>query len=772
MNLLALEKLKMRRIIYIIVILTVTIISALSQTTIKGTVYDAATGSVLPSVTIYLTELRKAVSTNDSGEFKLTGLPEGHIQLEFSLLGYRNFNLTVETDKQSEPLDIRMIPSEITTEEIIITETNVEKPYQSDKIKAKDLQRYGSMNISEAVTKIPGVWQLSTGTGVSKPVIRGLYGDRIGIMINGIRFDNQQWQDEHGLVMSSDGIDNIEVIKGPRSLLFGPDAIGGIVSITDEHPAPVGKNIADLNLKFFTNTLGILADVGMKGAGRNFNWLVRFGGETHSDYLDGNGDRIPETRFGGYTIKTSGGYNKGIWVGKLDYTYTSYTYGILEAREFQRELLNLNETRFDRSFTGPHHALKVHNAVFQNTFISGESLFKLNIGYTYNRRQELEGNDERFLPDSLQFGNLNMLLNTTSLDASWNYRVNHNLNFTLGSQGFVQTNTNSGVRRLIPDADVTSISGTGMLNYRKDKFRLETGLRYDMFKLKTTEFGVKDSIDYYPALNLTFNSVNGAAGAVYKFNKNITVKANFSTGFRTPNLAELTSNGLHEGVFYFEQGNKDFKSEHSIEGDLGFVVESKYLSMDVSAYNNKIDNYIFLGQTPDSLRGYPVYRYRQADASLRGFEADITVKPNEWLSFRGTYSTVFAKRSNGFYLPLIPADRITTGVHIEFKNWKSIYNPYFELTAQSTLTKTRLGENESSLPGYTLLNADVGFDLRFEKQILNVSVSCNNLLNKVYIDFMSRIKLFSAAYGDKTFYANNQGRNIVIAVKIPINLTY
>ena len=747
-------------------------VAAFSQTTIKGTVTDDVTGQRLPDVTIYLSELKKAISTNDSGQFKLTGLPEGHIKLEFSLLGYEKFTITVETDKSVEPLDIRLIPTEITTEEITVTDKNVVKPYQTDEVKAKDLQRYGSMNVSEAVTKIPGVWQLSTGTGVAKPVIRGLYGDRIGIMINGIRFDNQQWQDEHGLVMSSDGIDNIEVIKGPGSLLYGPEAIGGVISITDEHPAPVGKNIADLNLKFYSNTLGILSDVGLKGADKNFNWLVRFGGESHADYLDGNSDRIPETRFGGYTIKTSGGYNKGIWVGKLGYSYTSYTYGILEQREFQQELMNINETRFDRSFTGPHHVLKVHNLVFQNSFIAGESLFKLNLGYTYNRRKELEGNDERFLPDSLQFGNLDMILNTVSYDGSWNYKLGRNLDMTLGSQGYIQTNRNSGVRRLIPDADVKSLSGTAMLNYRKNKFGFETGLRYDLFKLDTKEYGVKDSIDYFPPLDLLFKSVNGAGGITYNINKAFIIKANISTGFRAPNLAELTSNGLHEGVFQFEQGNKDFKSEHSLEGDLGFVVNSKYLSVNVSGYNNKIDNYIYLAQTNDTLMGYPVFRYLQSDATLHGLEAELSVKPIGWLSINGTYSTVFAKRSDGVYLPLIPADRITTGVHIEFKNWKVFHSPYFELSAQGTLRKTRLGENEQTLPGYILFNADIGFDLRFESQLLNVSISCNNMLNKVYIDFMSRIKLLSATYGGYTFHANNMGRDIVIAVKIPFNLTY
>ena len=762
----------MKNFTYVLVILIIFYANCYGQVTITGTVSDAVTDKKLADVTVYLSDIRKAISTNDSGEFKLTGLPGGHIQLEFSLLGYKTFNITVETDKPIKPLEIKLVPTEITTKEIIVTGTNVEKPYQTARIKAEDLQRYGAMNVSEAITKIPGVWKLSTGTGVAKPVIRGLYGNRIGIMINGIRFDNQQWQDEHGLVMSSDGIDHIEVIKGPRSLMFGPEAIGGVVSITDEHPAPVGKNIADLNLKFFTNTLGILGDIGMKGAGDNYNWLIRFGGETHSDYLDGNGDRIPETRFGGYTMKTSGGLNRGIWVGKLDYSYTSYTYGILEGREFQRELMNIHETRFDRSFTGPHHVLKIHNAVLQNTFITGESTFKINLGYTYNRRQELEGNDERFLPDSLQFGNLNMLLNTTTFDGSWIYTFSKNLNLTVGTQDFIQTNINSGVRRLIPDAEVTSLSAASLLRYRKNNLGFETGLRYDIFKLKTEEYGVKDSIGYFPPLDLTFRSVNGAIGATYRIFNDIVLKANFSTGFRAPNLAELTSNGLHEGVFQFEQGDKNFKSEQSLEGDLGIVVNSKYIDADISAYNNKIDNYIYLGQTTDTLRGYPVFRYQQSNANLQGLEAEITVKPFEWLSLKGTYSTVFAKRSDGVYLPLIPADKITSAVHLELKSWRFFYSPYFEISTLTALKKTRLGENEYSVPGYTLLNADIGFDLRFEKQLINVSISCNNLLNKVYIDFMSRIKVLSATYGNKTFYANNMGRNIVIALKIPFNLSY
>src|SRR4030095_7456819 len=237
-------------------------------------------------------------------------------------------------------------------------------------------------------------------------------------------------------------------------------------------------------------------------------------------------------------------------------------------------------------------------------------------------------------------------------------------------------------------------------------------------------------------------------------------------------LAELTSNGLHEGTFQYEIGNPDFKSEQSIEGDLGAVVESKYISLDLSAFNNRVNNYIYLEQTPDTLYGYPVFKYLQADATLRGFEADVVLKPVDWLSIRGTYSTVFAKRKDGAYLPLIPADKITASIHAEIKSWKAIHSPYFEISTLTALEKTRLGEFETSLPGYTVLNLDFGCDLRFERQLINISFSCNNLLNKVYIDFMSRLKNFSATIDGKTYKANNMGRNIVIAVKVPFQLSY
>ena len=160
-----------------------------SQTTINGSITDALTNEKLQGVSVYVNDINKLVSSDRFGNFRISGLPKGILQLQFSLLGYKSYSLIIETDKVSSPVEIKLTPSEISTEEIIVSDSSFEKSYQSEKISSKDLMRQGAMNISDAVTKIPGVWQLSTGTGISKPVIRGLYGNRIGIMINGIRFE-------------------------------------------------------------------------------------------------------------------------------------------------------------------------------------------------------------------------------------------------------------------------------------------------------------------------------------------------------------------------------------------------------------------------------------------------------------------------------------------------------------------------------------------------------------------------------------------------------
>src|SRR6185369_11396047 len=146
----------------------------------------------------------------------------------------------------------------------------------------------GALSLSDGIAKIPGVSQLTTGAGISKPVIRGLFGNRIQTVLLGLRFDNQQWQDEHGLGLSDVGVERVEIIKGAASLLYGSEAMGGVLNIIEEKPAPMGKTQSDVSMQLFSNTYGIATDAGVKHSNEKCNWRLRIGEVSHGDYSDGN----------------------------------------------------------------------------------------------------------------------------------------------------------------------------------------------------------------------------------------------------------------------------------------------------------------------------------------------------------------------------------------------------------------------------------------------------------------------------------------------------
>ena len=201
--------------------------------------------------------------------------------------------------------------------EIIVTafkeEPAITSPINILSIKVDSLSRYGNYNLTDLLAKSPGVSMLTTGVAIAKPVIRGLYGNRVLVLLSGLKFDNQQWQEEHGLGLSDLGIARVELIKGPMSVLYGTEAIGGLINLIEEQkPDSIGKEM-DYSLKFNTNTLGGLAQFGLKkNMGKNWYGL-RIGIENNADYSDGNSDRVLNSRFDGYYLKAMYGFQKKNW---------------------------------------------------------------------------------------------------------------------------------------------------------------------------------------------------------------------------------------------------------------------------------------------------------------------------------------------------------------------------------------------------------------------------------------------------------------------------
>jgi iron complex outermembrane recepter protein len=204
-----------------------------------------------------------------------------------------------------------------------------ETSFNIQSLSAGKIRQSGALNVSDALSKLPGISQLTTGPAITKPVIRGLCGNRVLAVLSGLKFDNQQWQDEHGLGLNDVGIDRIEVIRGPASLLYGSEAIGGILNIIEEAPNKPGEKNGDVNVGLFSNMYGLSIDGGIKSATEKNNWGIRAGLNSNADYSDGDRSRIQNSRFTGYYLKGSYGFIKSKWTSTNHFMSSLDNFGFM-----------------------------------------------------------------------------------------------------------------------------------------------------------------------------------------------------------------------------------------------------------------------------------------------------------------------------------------------------------------------------------------------------------------------------------------------------------
>ncbi|MDR1681979.1 MAG: TonB-dependent receptor plug domain-containing protein, partial [Candidatus Symbiothrix sp.] len=310
---------------------------------------------------------------------------------------------------------------------------------------------YQGVSLSDKLTNIAGLDNFSTGAGIGKPVIRGLSGNRIAVFSQGIRIENQQWGDEHGLGLDDNGYEQVEVIKGPASLLYGSDALGGVLYFADERFAAKNNVEAALNSEIHSNTLG-LRNTGVFKMSKNRLHFNLFGGyTTHEDYTDGGGNFVPNSRFNTSDLKTTLGYTGEKFTTSLKYNFLNEKYGLTEAEEEIADYSN------GRNPFSPYQHLVTHLISNNSSFyFNNDSKLQLDLGFISNGRKEFE---------ELDNAALDMNLNTLSYAAKWYSPRWNDWEMIAGSQGLYQTNANSGEEVLIPDAATFDIGAFAMANF-------------------------------------------------------------------------------------------------------------------------------------------------------------------------------------------------------------------------------------------------------------------------------------------------------------------
>ena len=612
------------------------------------------------------------------------------------------------------------------------------------------MKQIGALNISDALSKLPGISQLNTGPAISKPVIRGLYGNRVLAVLSGLKFDNQQWQDEHGLGLTDVGIDRVEVIKGPASLLYGSEAIGGILNIIEEAPAQPGEKIADMNLGLFSNTYGLSLDAGIKSATEKKNWGLRVGLNSNADYSDGDNKRIRNSRFAGYYVKASYGFAKHKWTSMNHFTSSLDQFGFITADNSNSFP---DDGRLSRSMKGPHHTVWLNILSSQNKIALEHSTLDVNVGLQTNLRMEDEGGNHI---------SLNMLLTSFLWRVLWTRQLSEATQLILSNNSQFENNTNYGSRIIIPDANVAETGFAAFIKSKKKKLVFETGVGFSLRNIHTfLTQGVNSPDKTIAPFNKMLPGVNGSIGLAWNPTHTWNLKGNVGTGFRSGNLAELSSDGLHEGTLRYEIGDPNLKIEQNINSEISVNYISRVFQFSAAGYFNHFLDYIYLAPTGTQYLGFEVFRYEQFDANLYGSELmaginfPFSERPNTLrLRFESNFSNVIGKLASGTYLPFIPPPKWTQELKLKFTDGKRLHNIFLFAIAENHFAQDHLAEFETPTAAYWLLSTGFNGNWETKSRTIVFSITGNNLLNKNYYDHLSRLK----DYG-----IHNIGRNVIFA---------
>ncbi len=392
----------------LLIILIFASICAISQVAIEGTIIGEGNEPLFGS-NIYIPELEAGTSTNESGYFRIPNIPNGSFTIRVSYIGYESFIQKFTVQDTSLSMQINLEASAFRSAEVVISggkpSSQHENAIKIETITIAELNKTGSSTLIKSLTSVPGIDAISKGEGVITPVIRGLSTSNILVLSNGIRMENYQFSENHPYLLDESAIDQVEIIKGPASLLYGSDAIGGVLNFIPEKNAQIGSTVGSAGIKYFSATNGISANLGVKGATSNWVWGIRGSAKSHMDYLQGNGEYVPNSRFNQANGRVFTGYNSKKGIFNLSYRYSKMEAGmtVLPAIENINQRGRWNDLWYQN--------LDYHLVTSRNTLFLNKTKLGLNFAYQNNHRR-LFG-----LPEDEEFKKVDARLQTLNYEA-------------------------------------------------------------------------------------------------------------------------------------------------------------------------------------------------------------------------------------------------------------------------------------------------------------------------------------------------------------------
>ena len=633
-----------------------------------------------------------------------------------------------------------------------------------------DLRMAAATNIVDAVSKLPGISQVTTGGGISKPVIRGLGYNRVVVVADGVRQEGQQWGDEHGVEIDDNAVSSVEVLKGPASLLYGSDALAGVMKLNTDPVVPLNKMRLNVNTGYQTNNGLFNYSLNYGGNRQGLAWNIRYSEKMAHAYKNSIDGYVPNSQFRDRAVSGMLGINKAWGHTRLFGSFYHLTPSIAEG---DRDPLT---GELEQPYTDTktyHHGLpfqKVYHykAVLDNSFNIGDSRLNAVVAYQQNRRQEFEEPD--------QYG-LYLKLHTVNYNVHYVTRRLGDVRITSGVSGMWQRSVNEGDEFLIPDYKLFDFGVFATAVADLGEWVFNGGMRFDNRHLNSREL-MDDGALRFDAFKRDFNGFTASVGAVWHANDKLDLRANAARGFRAPNISELASNGVHEGSLRYEVGNHGLKPEFSLQFDLGMEYTDSWIDAQLSLFSNRIDNYIFIHRVGEIIDdGYMTYRYDSGDAQLLGGEAAIDIHPWHFLHIGTNFGFVNAVQlhqpEESKYLPFTPAPRWQSDVKWEIlHDGRVLNNAFISLGVDYNFKQNhyyKADDTETATPAYCLLNASIGTDIMYKgHRVACVSITGTNLTDKAYQNHLSRLKYadYNPVTGRQGVF--NMGRNVIFKITLPL----
>ncbi len=772
----------------------------LVKVVLSGKITDAKSGEPLPGASVFIADDKIGTIADANGNYIIRNIPDGHHIIEISHAGYATLVEHIELYADAEK-NFSLSSIVVENQGVIISgvsgATSIRKtPVPVTSLRKKDLLQSASANIIDALGRVPGVTSVSTGPAISKPVIRGLGYNRVVVVNEGVRQEGQQWGDEHGIEIDELSVSRAEVLKGPASLMYGSDAIAGVIHLITHTPVADGVTQGNLltNYQSTNDLLALHATVAGNKKGINWNFYSTF--KSAGDYknkYDGRvlNSRFNEKNFGGYLgVNKSWGYSHliisrfdqhvGMVEGDRDDATGRF---ILYGGSALERVATTNDLQARKLFV-PFQHIQHYKIISDNNFAIRKSRLKINLAFQNNIRKEYGD------PESPDHEDLFFDLKTINYNLQWQLPELREWHTTVGVNGMQQANKNKGPEVIIPEYDLFDLGAFVFAQRLFRKSSVSGGFRFDHRSVDSKSFEAS-GVDKFTAFTRTFSNFSGSIGISYEPSDNVTLKFNIARGFRSPSLAELGSNGVHEGTDRYEYGDNQLRSENSLQPDLGIDLNYEHFSIGITAFYNRINDFIFYRKLESVFGGdsivvvdgqdHTAFKFHQNDANLKGLELTLDIHPHplDWLHFEHALSFVRGKFINAIdgsiNLPLIPAMRLVNELRGDLnKAGRSFRNLYLKFEADNVFKQDKIfsGYNtETATPGYTLLNAGAGVTIinkKSNKPVVEIYLSGANLTNRSYQQHLSRLKYTEMNVMTGRIGVFNPGRNFSVKLNFPL----